>query len=144
MQNFSFMKMHLKISSAKWRSFCLGGELNVIHIRHCSMKEESTYIMRTLDNLCINMVQFVDQSFYHIIFQGTVFEDGNPCNLFDTTIYILTVKAGGLFYDIICIAVLNFGVDIRWLNFVASAISYWFLSISNNYSNSNYLSPDSI
>ena len=58
---------------------------------NCSMKEESTYIMRTLDNLCINMVQFVDQSFYHIIFQGTVFEDGNPCNLFDTTIYILTV-----------------------------------------------------
>ena len=25
--NISFMKMHLKISSAKWRSFCLGGEL---------------------------------------------------------------------------------------------------------------------
>ena len=24
-QNFSFMKMHLKMSSAKWRSFCLGG-----------------------------------------------------------------------------------------------------------------------
>ena len=26
MQNFSFMKMHLKISSAKWRPFCPGGD----------------------------------------------------------------------------------------------------------------------
>ena len=27
-QNFSFTKMHLKISSAKWRPFCPGGRLN--------------------------------------------------------------------------------------------------------------------
>ena len=25
-QNFSFTKMHLKMLSAKWRPFCLGGE----------------------------------------------------------------------------------------------------------------------
>ena len=31
---FSFKKMHLKISSAKWRSFCLG--LNVLMWHHCS------------------------------------------------------------------------------------------------------------
>ena len=27
-QNFSYMKMHLKISSAKWRPFCPGGEMS--------------------------------------------------------------------------------------------------------------------
>ena len=46
MKNFSFTKMHLKTSSAKWRSFCPGGyELimsscglilsHLIHILHC-------------------------------------------------------------------------------------------------------------
>ena len=37
-ETFSFKKMHLKISSAKWRPFCLG--LNVLN--HCLQHNQST------------------------------------------------------------------------------------------------------
>ena len=35
MQNFSFTKMHLKISSAKWRPFCPGGDELIILVFLC-------------------------------------------------------------------------------------------------------------
>ena len=89
-----------------------GDELNAVDIRHCSVKGENIYIIRILDNLCMNMVQLVDQSFYHMIFQGAVLKDRGACDLFDTKRYVLTVKNGDLLYDITYIAVLNFGVDI--------------------------------
>ena len=39
-QTFSFKKMHLKISSAKWRPSCLG--LNVLMIDHCDLIYSTT------------------------------------------------------------------------------------------------------
>ena len=54
-QNFSFMKIHLKKSSGKWQPFCAGGDelsfhsLSVIHIHYCNIIRFEI----TLNNKCI-------------------------------------------------------------------------------------------
>ena len=59
-QSFSFKKMHLKVSSAKWRPFCLG--LNELI---CWMDLSAIYLTTRVRNLIISLWQFTwleDQS----------------------------------------------------------------------------------
>ena len=45
-QNFSFTKMHLKISSAKWQPFCPGGD----ELIHCPLPNAGMILSRTFSN----------------------------------------------------------------------------------------------
>ena len=59
-QRFSFKKIHLNMSSAKWRPFCLGlNVLNCLHDKMCKQTSEQTTVM-----ICLH---FDEQCQWHVI-----------------------------------------------------------------------------
>ena len=57
-QTFSFKKMHLKVSSAKWRPFCLGLNVLITNPRWASV----TIIFSCTDAVCRNLQCFSDKT----------------------------------------------------------------------------------
>ena len=66
-QTFSFEKRHLKMSSAKWRLFCLGLNVLINHLRYCPSNSQGKVCTKNLEsNFCGFFLHHYSQSSFCI------------------------------------------------------------------------------
>ena len=78
-QTFSFKKMDLKMSSAKWRPFCLG--LNVLKLNHVNKRVPDNKVSHQSSNLVYSLKTMILHNANLVVTDGAVGYDYDNDNL---------------------------------------------------------------